>query len=287
MTPYEQFDFTVDMLFIVDLFVNFISAIEDPETGLPIISLKLIAANYLSGWFWLDLLACLPVQLVEKIVDDGGSNFKLARLARLPRLYRLVRILRMIKMLRLFRKNGIIKDWIDDIEISKGMKRLINAVALVFWMVHLMACFWYLAASLEDNIFNTWVGARGVADADPNYKYFNAFYWAFQTVTTVGYGDFSIATRTEFILTLIWMMIGVNCYTFVIGNVSSMIATLELKEAALNAKLTTLSAYAEKYDIPRANELKIIQHLTLRAAQRGNDEEWDIIFKDLPRILQT
>ena len=82
-------------------------------------------------------------------------------------------------------------------------------------------------------------------------------------------------------------MIGVNCYTFVIGNVSSMIATLELKEAALNAKLATLSAYAEKYDIPRANELKIIQHLTLRAQQRGNDEEWDIIFKDLPRILQT
>lgn len=59
----------------------------------------------------------------------------------------------MIKMVRLFKKNGVIKEWIDDIEISKGMKRLLNAVALVFWMVHLMACFWYLAASLENNIF--------------------------------------------------------------------------------------------------------------------------------------
>lgn len=83
------------------------------------------------------------------------------------------------------------------------------------------------------------------------------------------------------------MMIGVNCYTFVIGNVSSMIATLELKEAALNAKLNTLSAYAEKYEIPRANELKIIHYLTMRANQHGNDEEWEIIFKDLPKALQT
>ena len=104
-------------------------------------------------------------------------------------------------------------------------------------------------------------------------------------MTTVGYGDFSVSTQTEYFLVLIWMMIGVNCYTFVIGNVSSMIATLELKEAALNAQLNTLSAYATKYEIPRSNELKIIQYLTMRAHQRGNDEEWDLIFADLPKVL--
>jgi ABC-type spermidine/putrescine transport system permease subunit I len=131
---------------------------------LPVISLKLIAINYISGWFFIDFLACLPVSLIETIVSDGGSNFKLARLARLPRLYRLIKILRMIKMLRLFRKNGAIKDFINDLNISKGMKRLLTATGLVFWMVHLMSCFWYLAASLEENIFNTWVGARGIVD---------------------------------------------------------------------------------------------------------------------------
>ena len=64
---------------------------------------------------------------------------------------------------------------------------------------------------------------------------------------------------------MIWMMIGVNCYTFVIGNVSSMIASLELKEAALNAKLNTLASYSDKYEIPRESELKMIKYLTLRA----------------------
>lgn len=66
-----------------------------------------------------------------------------------------------------------------------------------------------------------------------------------------------------------------------------MIAALELNDAALNAKLNTLTAYANKYEVPRETELKIINHLTIRSLQRGNDEDWEIIFKDLPKILQT
>ena len=27
-------------------------------------------------------------------------------------------------------------------------------------MVHLMACFWFMAALFEDNIYGTWVGKR-------------------------------------------------------------------------------------------------------------------------------
>ena len=61
-----------------------------------------------------------------------------------------------------------------------------------------MACFWYLAATFEDSLYNTWVGARGIVDESVTYKYFNSFYWTFQTVTTVGYGDFSISTDTEY-----------------------------------------------------------------------------------------
>ena len=34
----------------------------------------------------------------------------------------------------------------------------------MFWTGHLMACFWYMAATLEDNIYDTWVGQKGVVD---------------------------------------------------------------------------------------------------------------------------
>jgi len=51
----------VDALFLIDIIINFVSAYEDPSTGLPIISLKKIAVNYVTGWFILDILAIMPV----------------------------------------------------------------------------------------------------------------------------------------------------------------------------------------------------------------------------------
>ena len=235
----ETVDLIVDALFFIDIIINFLSSYEDAETGLPIISFKKIAGNYLKGWFILDFLAVLPVQLIEEYLD-GGNQLKLARLARLPRLYRLVRILRMIKMLRVFRKSSQFKEWMNTLNVSVGLIRMANMLSLMFFMVHLMACFWYMAATLEDNLFATWVGERGIVDSPKSYQYFNSFYWAFQTVTTVGYGDFTVQTTTEYILALIWMIIGVNFYSFTIGNVSSIIASMDQKSAILNSKLNTL-----------------------------------------------
>lgn len=96
-------DIIVDVYFFVDILINFVSAYEDEVSGLPVISLKKIALRYMTGWFFIDLLAVLPVKLFEDALNGDGSQLKLARLARLPRLYRLLRILRMLKMLRIFR----------------------------------------------------------------------------------------------------------------------------------------------------------------------------------------
>ena len=86
-----------------------------------------------------------------------------------------------------------------------------------------MACFWYMAATFEDSIWDTWVGDRDIVNREISYKYLNAFYWAFQTVTTVGYGDFSISTKSEYLLSFLWMIIGVNFYSFTVGNVTNII----------------------------------------------------------------
>ena len=73
VTTMEIVDGIVDGLFFIDIIVNFVSAYEDPYTGLPIISLKKIAFNYITSWFGLDLLAVLPVQALEGMVSGGGQ----------------------------------------------------------------------------------------------------------------------------------------------------------------------------------------------------------------------
>ena len=60
----QVFEWTVDILFAIDIFVNFISVYEDRKTGVIILDRKKIAMNYIKSWFILDLLACFPFQLV-------------------------------------------------------------------------------------------------------------------------------------------------------------------------------------------------------------------------------
>ena len=71
-TLIEIIDYIVDFLFAIDIVVNFLSSYEDSQ-GLPVVELKQIATNYLTGWFALDVLACLPVQLIEEAFSGGGG----------------------------------------------------------------------------------------------------------------------------------------------------------------------------------------------------------------------
>jgi hypothetical protein len=60
----QDFENFLDALFILDLFVNFLSAYEDQDKNTEV-RLKHIATNYMKGWFLLDVVACIPFQLLE------------------------------------------------------------------------------------------------------------------------------------------------------------------------------------------------------------------------------
>lgn len=59
-----------------------------------------------------------------------------------------------------------------------------------------------------------------------------------------------MSTKKELILTFLWMIIGVNFYSFTIGNVTNIIATMDAKAADLNLKLNTVNEYALQYNLP-------------------------------------
>jgi hypothetical protein len=57
------FDQVIDGLFTIDIFINFISAVEMTD-GSVISSLKDIAADYARSWFIFDVAAVFPVELI-------------------------------------------------------------------------------------------------------------------------------------------------------------------------------------------------------------------------------
>jgi hyperpolarization activated cyclic nucleotide-gated potassium channel 1 len=56
-------------------------------------------------------------------------------------------------------------------------------------------------------------------------------------MSTVGFGDIKPLTTGEILLAMMWELFGVCFFTFTIGSLSSMMSTLDSKEAELQHKL--------------------------------------------------
>lgn len=151
----------------------------------------------------------------------------------MPRLYRLMRILRLAKIFALFKGNDQVVRFFDKLKLNSGMIRMIKICAAVFFLVHLMSCFWYLSAKFNDFDYNCWVVQRGIQDESNGYLYLTSVYWALQTITTVGYGDITVLTVSELVLSILWMVFGVGFFSFTIGNLSSLLASMDTKSAIL------------------------------------------------------
>jgi hypothetical protein len=57
-------EWVVDALFVVDIFINFISAYENSDKKIEV-RMKDIAKTYIFTWFLFDLAAVFPFQLLE------------------------------------------------------------------------------------------------------------------------------------------------------------------------------------------------------------------------------
>jgi hypothetical protein len=109
---------------------------------------------------------------------------------------------------------------------------------MMIFITHLMGCFWFLAAKFQDFAPDTWVYEKDIVNEDPGIQYLISFYWAFQTLTTVGYGDINAnGNMTEQILAFIWMLIGVAVQSNGIGTIISVIQASDQDSEEINEKI--------------------------------------------------
>ena len=117
-------DKIIDYCFYIDLIMNFITGYENDDKNSEF-RLKNIAIRSVKSWFLIDLMACLPFDLVFEIVFSQENEVtssqtsqeaaKLLRLAKLPRLYRLIRI---VRLLRLLKMGSSLKKMFDVLKVN-------------------------------------------------------------------------------------------------------------------------------------------------------------------------
>ena len=159
-------------------------------------------------------------------ISTGRYN-KLLRLLRLPRLYRLIKILRVMKLFRMGGSTQSLRKLFKNMNLNIGIFRMLRVLLNVLFLTHLVACFWFFLAKLNDFDPTTWVYKANLVDSDSITQYTASYYWAFQTLTTVGYGDLPPDNPVEWTFASVWMIIGIAFYSFAIGNLSSILSNLD------------------------------------------------------------
>lgn len=159
-----------DMLFLVDIVLNFNSAYINDE-GLLETNRSKIAKTYLKGWFLIDGPSSLPTEPVMELIglaipDSGiGSSAPVATgcaasgggdtALLMPKLLRFLRMFRFMKLIRLLKAAKIFKVMEEELDVNMSVLKLFKLVFIVVFLGHLIACFVFLAnkASQAANVF--------------------------------------------------------------------------------------------------------------------------------------
>ena len=224
-------DVIIDAAFFVDIVVNFLSTYLN-SLGHHVTNPRKIFTKYLTSWFLFDLVACFPLDLIEyyAVGDTEEKPVKynsLMRLLRLPRLYKILRIIRLMKAFKIGKDNSFLERLQDFLSLNSRIIKLTTFTFSMFFVVHIIACFWHFVARLDNYDPETWVARKDLRDETVDRLYLISIYWAYTTITTVGYGDISARTDIEMMMGILTMVIGVFFYSYTIGSLASFLGSLD------------------------------------------------------------
>ena len=244
----QLFDNIIDLIFFFDIILNFFTAYYTYDERIEK-RLNKIIKHYLKGWFILDLISIIPINLLNEIIIDESTS-SIWNNSKIPKIYHLTRLLRLVKIFS--KKNHISKitrNVLDKFHINIHIERLIYYLVGLFMFIHLSSCLFFFITKLEEFSPDCWVNRLGLTDSSPFELYITSFYWSLTTVTTVGYGDVVSYTKYEKIYNLFIMSFGVVMYSFLIGMLSNIVEIIDQKNSEMNMKLNDLQEIKYIYDI--------------------------------------
>lgn len=237
-------DFFLDILFFMDLISNFFIAYYDVRGVLHSHPAK-IWKNYMEGWFWLDLVACVPEELWSLLFTLmlGGGSGSGKHIARLPRMYKILKLSKLIRLSKGTKIMRVVKvmDYnplVFFIRSVIGQSRLANVakfVCYLFFMSHILGCAWYMIAALHKDLEITWVVRRmsetsrtyHLRDMNPIAQWLTSTYFVLTVCTTVGFGDISPFSPYEIVFGIFLMILGAIVNSIIVSEVIAVLTRVD------------------------------------------------------------
>jgi hypothetical protein len=260
---YAGVDLACDILFAIDLAINFLTAkwvikTQGREEWNLISDLTELRAMYMfrvSGvfpvpQFWVDFAGVVPWQYLEcfPTIETTVRLFRVIRLVKLTRLYRLMRMLEQLRF---------------AYPAAKFVISISQLVCVIMLVAHWMCCLWFIVGYTPEG----WVVRTDVASViedaeglEPHERllptayvqnsaeayvgeWLASFYWAITTMTTIGYGDISAVTLVERLFSCITMMIGCCFFAWSTGLITSLITDTPYSVSRFNDTMDELNEF--------------------------------------------
>jgi len=226
-------DCFIDSFFAVDICLNFVTGFYD-ENELLITDQKAIAVNYVKSWFVIDVASTIPIDLFVTLILGSGASTGLKTL-------KLLRLARLLKLARL-KKLAKIVGQVEELGANASVMRLLKLLFFIMFAAHLLSCCWY-ALQAQENADENWLTAYSMEGEGVATLYISSIYWCMATMTGVGYGDVVAVTNNERLYSILTQLIGAAVFGFLIGNISTLLDTMDVRAATHKRKMTLLKDY--------------------------------------------
>lgn len=203
----------MDLIFFIDIFMNFRTSYISTSSGEEVVDPKLIALKYLKGRFIVDLLSTIPF-------DNLAPNSDV-----LP-------MFGMLKLARVLRVKMVIR----NLNIKNSSKSLLKVIWLVFGLflyIHVIACLWYyIVRDTEGWVINYDFVLGGTLYPHEVYtgsflrKYLRMFYVSFYIISI---GEMAPRTNVEIFISSVIMVGSAILISHIFGSMAVLAVELNAK----------------------------------------------------------
>ncbi|KAM4717022.1 potassium voltage-gated channel subfamily H member 4a [Anableps anableps] len=249
-------DIAVEMLFIADIILNFRTTYVS-QSGQVVYDTRSICLHYFTTWFFVDLIAALPFDLLY------AFNISVTSLVHLLKTVRLLRLLRLLQKLDRYSQYSAVV-----------LTLLMSVFAL---LAHWMACIWYiigrkeiessdpvtwdigwlqdLGKRLETPYINSTMGGPSIPSA-----YIASLYFTLSSLTSVGFGNVCANTDAEKIFSICIMLIGALMHAVVFGNVTAIIQRMYSRRSLYHTRMKDLKDFIRVHRLPQQLKQRMLEY---------------------------
>lgn len=259
-------DAVIDVIYLVDLCLNFITSYEDEVTGDEVKDLVKIRQHYLAGWLIVDCLSSFPSSII------GIRNTFLT-------LTQVLKVTRVAKAT----DSGLSKAIYGRVNrsMNPSVMRMLELTLIFCVSQHFIACCYYFI-SLHQSVQTTWGPTDEIRDSSLGRQYIDALYFAIMVTTA---NDVAPTTSIEKLFTSVMLFVGIVINASIIGSAANLLSNLDKAEIARKNQMDTINDYLRFKKVPLDLQNKIRRYYDYALNTRLSDPT-ESMFADLPDRLK-